>query len=65
MTLQRPTKLAAASLQVCPHIGNHAGDIIQPPGIGIPSMEAIDAHPRIVAVVLAAKINAAVPRKTG
>src|SRR3984957_1339125 len=58
-----PRKDAAAPGHVCPHIGIHAIDIVQPPGIGISPIADMDAHQTIVAAVLAAKSSAEMPKK--
>lgn len=47
----------------CPDIRIHAIDIIQPPGIGMPPIADMDAHQAIVTPALAAKSNAATPKK--
>jgi hypothetical protein len=49
---------------VLPHIGIHAIDIVQPPGIGIPPIADMDAHRTIVTAALAAKSSAETPRNT-
>src|ERR1700693_1968480 len=54
---------AAAPGHLCPHIGIHAVDIVQPPGIGISSIADMDAHQTIVPAVLAAKSSAEMPKK--
>jgi hypothetical protein len=38
---------------VCPGIRIHAIDIVQPPGIGMPSVDDMDAHHAIVNAALA------------
>jgi hypothetical protein len=40
----------------------HAIDMVQPPGIGIPSIADIDPHQTIVIAVLAAKTSAETAR---
>lgn len=56
-----PRKEAAAPGHVCPGIRIHAIDIVHPPGIGIPPMADMDAHPSTVTAALAAKISAEMP----
>src|SRR5438552_4934155 len=58
-----PTKDAAAPAHVCPHIGIHAIDSVQPPGIGISPMFDMDRHHATVTAVLAADSSADTPRK--
>src|SRR2546427_6619666 len=58
-----PTKAAAALAHVCPHIGIHAMDSVQPPGIGISPMSDMDRHQATVTAVLAANSSADTPRK--
>jgi hypothetical protein len=58
-----PRNDAAVPGQVCPGIRIHAIDIVQPPGIGIPPMPAMDAHQAIVTAALAAKSSAETPKK--
>src|SRR4029453_9720014 len=62
ITTQRPRKDAAASGHVFPGIRIHVIDIVQPPGIGISPIAAMDAHQTIVSAVLVAKRSAAAPR---
>jgi hypothetical protein len=38
-------------------------DIVQPPGIGMPCIDDIDAHQRMVTVALKAKRIASTPKK--
>jgi hypothetical protein len=57
-----PRNDAAAPAQVCPGIRIHAIDIVQPPGIDITPISDMDAHPTIVAAVLAAKSSADTPK---
>jgi hypothetical protein len=64
MTTHIPANDAATPAHVCPHIGIHALDIVQPPGIGNSPIADIDALPAIVAAVLAAKHSADTPTKT-
>jgi hypothetical protein len=47
-----------------PGIRIHVMDIVQPPGIGIPGIAAMDPHQSIVSAALAAKSNAETPAKT-
>jgi hypothetical protein len=56
-----PRNDAAAPGNVCPGIGIHAIDIVQPPGIGISPIA--DAHQTIVPAALAAKSSAETPKK--
>jgi hypothetical protein len=49
-----PSNDPAAPAHVCPAIRIHVIDIVQPPGIGIPSIADMGAHQTIVNVVLAA-----------
>src|SRR5215471_2306988 len=58
-----PRNDAAASGHVCPHIGIHAIDIVQPPGIGISPIADMDTDASIVAAELAAKSSAETPKK--
>ncbi|MGE0116682.1 MAG: hypothetical protein AB7S71_20575 [Dongiaceae bacterium] len=58
-----PRNDAAAPGQVCPGIRIHAIDIVQPPGIGIPSIADMDAHQTIVSAALTAKSSAETPKK--
>ena len=55
-----PRKGAAVPGHVCPHIGSHAVDIVQPPGIGISSMADMDARQTIIPAALALR---ATPRR--
>jgi hypothetical protein len=41
----------------------HAIDIVQPPGMGMPPIDDMDAHQAIVTAALAAKASAETPRK--
>src|SRR5262245_30365529 len=63
ITIHMPRNDAAAWSQVCPHIGIHAGDIVQPPGIGISPMPDMDAQVMIVAAALATKSSAEMAKK--
>ena len=58
-----PRNDAATPGHVCPHIRIHAIDIVQPPGIGIPSIADMDVHQTIVTAALAAKSSAETPKK--
>jgi hypothetical protein len=53
----------AAADPICPHIGIHAIDIVQPPGIGISPIADMNAHQAMVAAVLMAKSDAETPIK--
>ncbi len=64
ITTHMPRNDAAAPGHVCPGISIHIMDIVQPPGIDIPPISDMDAHPMIVAAALAAKISAETPKKT-
>src|SRR5688500_7670630 len=59
-----PRNDAAACSHVCPHIGIHAIDIAQPPGIGTSPIDDIAAHQATVTAALAANSIAEVPKKT-
>src|SRR5579864_1184449 len=50
-----PTNDVVAPSQVCPAIGIHAIDIVQPPGIGIPPIVDIEPHQTMVSAALVAK----------
>ena len=63
MTTYMPRKDAAAPDHVCPGIRIHAIDIVQPPGIGMPPIDDMDAHHAIVSAALAAKSSAVTPKK--
>jgi hypothetical protein len=54
---------AAAPGHVCPGIRIHAIDIVQPPGIGISPIAAMDAHQSVVSDALAAKSSAETAKK--
>jgi hypothetical protein len=58
-----PRNDAAAPSNVCPHIGIHAIDIVQPPGIGISPIADMDWHQTIVPAALVAKRRADMPKK--
>src|SRR6266545_4826078 len=63
ITTHMPRNDAAAPAHVCPGIRIHAIDMVQPPGIGIPSIADMDAHQPIVSAALAAKSSAEAPKK--
>jgi hypothetical protein len=52
-----------ALAHVCPGIRIQAIDIVQPPGIGIPSIADMDSHHTMVAAAHGAKSNAEMPKK--
>src|ERR1700720_2044292 len=58
-----PRNDAAVPAHVCPHIGIHAIDIVQPPGIGISPIADMDVHQTIEPAALAAKSRAETPKK--
>jgi hypothetical protein len=59
-----PRKETAAPNHVCPGIGIHVIDIVQPPGMDIPpAISAMDEHQRTVPAALMAKSNAETPKK--
>lgn len=57
-----PRNAVAALSHVCPDIRIHTIDIVQPPGIVIPSIVDMDAHQLIVSATLAAKSSAERPK---
>jgi hypothetical protein len=63
ITAHMPTNDAATTGHDCPHIGIHAIDIVQPPGIGISPIEDIDSHQTTVAAALTAKSSTDTPMK--
>src|SRR5262245_878870 len=63
MATHMPRNDAAAPGHVCPGIRIHAIAIVQPPGIGIAPIAAMDAHQTTVTAALPTKSSAAVPRK--
>jgi hypothetical protein len=63
ITTHIPRNDAAAPAHVCPGIRIHTIDIDQPPGIGMSPIAAMDADPRIVAAVVAAKSSTETARK--
>ena len=58
-----PRNDAAAPGHVCPQIGIHAIDIVQPPGIGIAPIADMDAHQTIVTAAAAVKSSAETAKK--
>src|SRR6266581_6776032 len=62
ITTHMPRNDAAAPGHVCPGIRIHAIDIVQPPGIVISPIAAMDAHQTIVIAALAAKSSAEAPK---
>src|SRR5262245_38071259 len=62
ITTHMPMKDAAAPNHVCPAAFVHTIDIIQPPGIAIPPIVAIDEHQAIVSRLLAANTSTETPR---
>ena len=58
-----PRNVAAAAGHVCAGIRIHAINILQPPGIGMSPIAAMDAHQTMVTPVLAAKGSAETPEK--
>src|SRR5258708_28361870 len=64
ITTHMPRNDAAAPGHVCPGIRIQAIDIVQPPGIGISPIAAMDAHQTIVTAALAAKSSAETPKKS-
>jgi hypothetical protein len=63
ITTHMPRNVAVAPDHVCPGIRIHAIDIVQPPGIGIPSIADMDAHQAMVTTALVTKSSAETPRK--
>src|SRR5262244_3033049 len=63
ITTHMPRNDAAAAGHVCPGIRIHAIDIVQPPGIGMSPIAAMDPHQTIVTAALAAKSSAETPKK--
>jgi len=57
-----PTNDAAAPNHVCPGIGIHAIDIVQPPGIGISPIPDMELDQTVVSAALATKSRAEVPK---
>jgi hypothetical protein len=58
-----PMKDAAAAVQVWPHIGIHAIDSDQPPGIDVSPISDIDRHHATVVATLPANSSADTPAK--
>ncbi|HEY3859547.1 MAG TPA: hypothetical protein VGM47_08055 [Gammaproteobacteria bacterium] len=65
ITTHVPKNMAPTPGQVCPGMGIHAIDRVQPPDIHIPPIAAMDAHPAIVPAALAANNSAETPKKAG
>jgi len=65
ITAHTPTNDPAAPSHVCPGIGIHAIDIVQPPGIGMPPMSDMDTHKVAVNAALPAKSSVEVPKRAG
>src|SRR5436190_12909780 len=65
ITVHMPRNNAAAPGHVCPGIRIHAIDIVQPPGIVISPIVAMDAHQTIVTAALAAKSSTETPKNAG
>src|SRR5262245_8135338 len=63
ITVHMPRNDPAAPSQVCPGIGIHTIDIVQPPGIGIAPIADMDAHQRMGIAALAASTTADTPSK--
>src|SRR3954468_17669851 len=61
ITIHIPRNVAAEPGHEGPGIPIHVIDIVQPPGIGIPPIDCIDAHQTIVSALLAAKSSAETP----
>ncbi|WP_322787093.1 hypothetical protein [Paraburkholderia dilworthii] len=61
MTIHMPTNDAATAGHVCPHMGIHIIDKVQPPGIGISPIVDIDKQAAMVAAALSANSNAQTP----
>jgi hypothetical protein len=52
-----PTNDAATPGHVCPHMGVHIVDMLQPPGMGISPIADMDAQAAMAAVALTANSN--------
>jgi hypothetical protein len=52
-----PTNDAATPGHVCPHMGVHIVDMLQPPGMGISPIVDMDAQAAMAAVALTANSN--------
>ena len=63
ITIHMPRNDAVAPGHVCPGIRIHVIDIVQPPGIGIPSIADMDAHQTIVSAAAPAQSSAETPKK--
>jgi hypothetical protein len=61
ITTHMPRNDAAVPAHVCPGICIHAIDIVQPPGIGMPPIAAMDRHQTIVTAALVANSNTETP----
>jgi hypothetical protein len=59
ITIHMTRKDATAAGHVCPGIRIHIIDMVQSPGIGIPSIPDMDTQQAIVPATLAANTNAA------
>jgi hypothetical protein len=64
ITVHMPRKTAAALSHVWPGISIHTIDIVQPPGIGIVCIDAIDIYITPVTAALTANVSAQTPKKT-
>src|SRR6202158_689676 len=62
ITDHMPRNDSAAPGHVCPGIRIHAVDIVQPPGIGISPIAAMDPLQALVPAALAAKSSAKTPK---
>ncbi|HEX5475120.1 MAG TPA: hypothetical protein VFX12_10700 [Vicinamibacterales bacterium] len=65
ITVHISTNDPAADGHVCPGIRIHIIDSLQPPGIGMPAMEADAVHQPIVAAQLPARTSADTPTSAG
>jgi hypothetical protein len=63
ITTHMPRNDAVAPSQVCPGIRIHVIDIVQPPGMDIAPIVAMDKHQAIVTAVLIAMSSAETPKK--
>src|SRR6185312_2035179 len=63
ITTHMPRNDAAAPGHVCPGVRIHAIDIVQPPGIGMSSIDDIAAHQAMVTAALATKRRAETAKK--
>src|SRR5690348_9344522 len=64
ITTHMPMNDAATPAHVWPGMGIHAGDMAQPPGIGMPPMFAMAAPQSAVSVALAANSSAETPKNS-